>query len=68
MDWRPENEVEEEEKKQAVKIMRRDEAAIIVMSMIEAQISKGVGAEIATDAAIAQAPKVLKFLDDTTPF
>lgn len=68
MDWRPENEVEEEEKEQGKRIMLRDEACSIIMSMIEAQVTRKVDIDEAVDAAIINAPKVLRFLDDKTPF
>lgn len=64
MNWRPEEEVDEDEKKQALRLMRRDEAMAIVMTMIESQIGQKVPLEAATDAAIKQAPKVMAYLDD----
>ena len=68
MGWRPENEVDDEEKEQGKRIMLREEATTIIMSIIEAQIAKGIDAVAATDVAIDQAPKILKFLNDRTPF
>ena len=68
MGWRPENEVDDEEKEQGKRIMLREEATTIIMTIIEAQIAKGIDAAKATDVAIDQAPKIMKYLDDRTPF
>jgi hypothetical protein len=63
MDWRPENEVDEDEKQQALRLMQRDEAMAIVMTMVEAQIEKGIDTARAVDVAIEQAPKIMDFLN-----
>jgi hypothetical protein len=63
MGWSPEEEVNEEEKQQALKLMQRDEAMAIIMTMVESQIAKGINTIEAVDVAIGQAPKIMDFLN-----